>query len=76
MRIVENNYVPKTYEIDHVGYRHVCEKCNSVVDIEKDDLEYDSYYMRETCMCPCCHNHIIFKKDNSKKVKWVETIVK
>lgn len=76
MRIVENNYVPKTYEIEHVGYRYECENCKSIIDVEKDDLEYNGYYMKEIWRCPCCHHHIIFKKDKRKKVKWVETIVK
>lgn len=52
MKIIENNYKQeKTIE------RIVCDNCNSVFEINEDDINIDRFEDRYVC-CPCCNNKV------------------
>lgn len=73
MKIIENKYIPKKQEITHIGYKHVCEDCSSVVVVEEDsDTTFDSWYECDIYTCPCCHQIQPFQKNKKNKVTWIE----
>lgn len=54
MKIIENNYVPKTYVTKHTGYRVTCPSCKSIFLMEKSELDW-TRDGSQTYTCPCCH---------------------
>lgn len=75
MIIVENNYKPKVYTIEHNGYRVICKSCNSILIIDKNELECDRYGFREFT-CPCCGITHSLTECTHTKEKWVTKISK
>lgn len=74
IKIIENNYNPviKTKTVKHNGYIVICKNCNSMLQIEKEDIDDGVYLSDKHYFCPCCKHNQIFI--GGKKISWEETI--
>ena len=64
MKIIQNNYINNYVEEDTIQ-EIICEHCNSVFEIDDDDIirtDYDDEYV----YCPCCNQRIYLYEPNTK----------
>ena len=64
MKVIQNNYINNYVEEDTIQ-EIICEHCNSVFEIDDDDIirtDYDDEYV----YCPCCNQRIYLYEPNTK----------
>lgn len=56
MKIVKNNYSKFNKEL--IEFECICPNCQSILETNENDVQYDREDMEHYVICPCCHMRI------------------
>lgn len=56
MKIIENNYFKFNKEL--IEFECTCPNCQSILETNENDVQYDREDMEHYVICPCCHMRI------------------
>lgn len=56
MKIIKNNNIKQSEKI--IELECICPTCNSVLEIDENDIQYDREDDEKYVVCPCCHMRI------------------
>ena len=56
MKIIKNNNIKQSEKI--IELECICPNCNSVLEIDENDIQYDREDDEKYVTCPCCHMRI------------------
>ena len=56
MKIIENNY--SKFDKELVELKCTCPNCQSILEINENDVQYDREDIEHYVVCPCCHMRI------------------
>lgn len=56
MKIIKNNY--SKFDKELVEFKCTCPNCQSILETDENDVQYDREYMEHYVICPCCHMRI------------------
>lgn len=58
MKIIKNNHKDYNKEKEVITFECTCPYCNSVLEINENDIQYDREDDEKYVVCPCCHMRI------------------
>ena len=58
MKIIKNNHNNHNEEKEVITFGCTCPNCNSVLEINENDIQYDREDDEKYVVCPCCHMRI------------------
>lgn len=56
MKIIKNNY--SKFDKELIEFKCTCPNCQSILETNKNDVQYDREDMEHYIICPCCHMRI------------------
>lgn len=56
MKIIENNY--SKFDKELIEFKCTCPNCQSILETNENDVQYDREDMEHYVICPCCHMRI------------------
>lgn len=56
MKIIKNNY--SKFDKELIEFKCTCPNCQSILETNENDVQYDRENMEHYVICPCCHMRI------------------
>lgn len=56
MKIIKNNH--SKFDKELIEFKCTCPNCQSILEINENDVQYDKKDMERYIICPCCHMRI------------------
>lgn len=56
MKIIKNNY--SKFDKELIEFKCTCPNCQSILETNENDVQYDREDMEHYVICPCCHMRI------------------